>query len=210
MPGLTPISTLRRVELRRAAYEVASRHGFHAMTIEQVARHSGVSKGMVHQYFANKQDLMEHAVRYAHFVYRKGILDRLKLAKTPSERLWSIVEGTFAPENFNPGVCRLWLTVFDALKHDQKLARLYRVLDKRSVTLTIATLKQLTGEAELEPVAYSIMALMDGLWALSATEPDVSREAALSIIAGYIHRNIPRFDMSVVSLPAQDDRSPKK
>ncbi len=153
---------------------------------------------------------MEHAVRYAHFVYRKSILDRLKLAKTPSERLWSIVEGTFAPENFNLGVCRLWLTVFDALKHDQKLARLYRILDKRSIALTITTLKQLTGEAELEPVAYSIMALMDGLWALSATEPDVSREAALSIIAGYIQRNIPRFDMSVVSLPAPDDRSPKK
>jgi hypothetical protein len=54
--------------------------------------------------------------------------------------------------------------------------------------------------SELEEVAYSIMGLMDGLWILSATEPGVTRKAALSIIAGYIRRNIPRFDMSAVGL----------
>ena len=104
MGSRTRISELRRVELRQAAYEVASKYGFHAVTIEQIARHAGVSKGIVHHYFRNKQQLVEHAVRHAHLVYRQEVVDRLKLAKTPSERLWSIVEGTFAPEMFKPEI----------------------------------------------------------------------------------------------------------
>lgn len=194
------ISKLRKGELRRAAYEVASKYGFHAVTIEQIARHAGVSKGIVHHYFRNKQHLVEHAVRHAHLVYRQEVVDRLKLAKTPSERLWSIVEGTFAPEMFKPEICRLWLTIFDALKYDTKLARLYGVLDKRSISLTMTTLKQLLNESDVDQAAYSIMGLMDGLWILSATEPEVTREAALSTIAAYIRRNIPSFDMSAVKL----------
>ena len=200
MASRTQISKFRRVELQRAAYEVAIRYGFHAITIEQIARHAGVSKGIVHHYFRSKQHLVEHAVRYAHLVYRREVVDRLKLARTPSERLWSIVEGTFAPEMFKPEICRLWLTIFDVLKYDARLARLYGILDKRSISLTMTTLKQLLNEPEVDQAAYSIMGLMDGLWILSATEPEVTREAALSIIAAYIRRNIPGFDMTAVKL----------
>src|ERR671924_401824 len=94
------IRARRREELRRAAYETAGKHGFQALTIAGIARRAGISKGIVHHYFHDKQDLIEQTVRFAHAEYRKEVVDRLRKASTPSERLWSIVAGTFAPAIF--------------------------------------------------------------------------------------------------------------
>src|SRR5688572_17313023 len=101
---LNSLQRVRRLELQKAAYEVARKQGFHSITVEQIARHAGTSKGIVHHYFKNKKQLIEHAVRYSHLVYRKAIVSRLKKAKTPSERLWSIIDGTFDPDQFGPEI----------------------------------------------------------------------------------------------------------
>lgn len=190
----------RRQELQKAAYEVARKHGFHSITLEQIARHAGTSKGIVHHYFRNKKQLIEHAVRYSHLVYRNTIVSRLKNARTPSERLWSIIDGTFDPDQFGPEICRLWLTIFDELKHDSKLARLVAILDKRSISLTLSAVNELVDAEEVNEKAYTIMALMDGFWILSASDPEITREAALRHIANYLVRNLPRFDPSAVRL----------
>jgi TetR/AcrR family transcriptional regulator, transcriptional repressor of bet genes len=197
---LSSIQKLRRFELQKAAYEVARKQGFHYITVAQIARHAGTSKGVVHHYFKSKKQLIEYAVRYSHRVYRNTIVSRLKEARTPSERLWSIIDGTFDPDQFNAEICRLWLTIFDELKHDRKLARLVAILDKRSVSLTLSAVKELVEEHEVNDKAYTIMGLMDGLWILSASDPEITRETALRDLAAYICRNIPRFDPSAVRL----------
>jgi TetR/AcrR family transcriptional repressor of bet genes len=197
---LSSIQRIRRLELQKAAYQVARKHGFHSITVEQIARRAGTSKGIVHHYFKNKKQLIEYAVRYAHRVYRNAIVSRLKEARTPSERLWSIIDGTFDPDQFGPEICRLWLTIFDELKHDRKLARLVAILDKRSISLTLSAVKELVDAHEVNDKAYTIMGLMDGLWILSATDPEITRETALRDIGTYIVRNLPRFDPSAVKL----------
>jgi TetR/AcrR family transcriptional repressor of bet genes len=197
---LNSLQRVRRLELQKAAYEVARKQGFHSITVEQIARHAGTSKGIVHHYFKNKKQLIEHAVRYSHLVYRKAIVSRLKKAKTPSERLWSIIDGTFDPDQFGPEICRLWLTILDELKHDRKLARLVAILDKRSIALTLSAVKELVDAQEVNNKAYTIMGLLDGFWILSATDPEITRETALRDIGAYIVRNIPRFDPHAIKL----------
>ncbi|HEY7748495.1 MAG TPA: transcriptional regulator BetI [Aestuariivirgaceae bacterium] len=192
---------VRRAELQKAAYEVACKYGFHAITLQQIADHAGTSKGIVHHYFSSKKDLVEHAVRYAHLVYRTSVVTRLKTAHTPSERLWSIIDASFSEEQFRPEICRLWLTIFDELPYDKNLARLVAILDRRSISLTVSAIKHLVELSEAEEKAFSLMALMDGFWILSAFDPAITSRAALSYIVDYIRRNIPRFDMSVVKFP---------
>src|SRR5215218_10978367 len=153
------IRTRRRQELRRAAYETAGQHGFQALTVAGVARRAGISKGIIHHYFVDKQDLIEHTVRFAHAEYRKEIVDRLRKARSPSEKLWSIVDGTFAPALFQLPYRRLWLSIFEAAKTDPRLARLCAVLDRRSVTNMTVVLRHLVPPSEVETVGLSIGAL---------------------------------------------------
>jgi TetR/AcrR family transcriptional regulator, transcriptional repressor of bet genes len=194
------IRTRRREELRRAAYETAGKHGFQALTVAGIARRAGISKGIVHHYFDSKQDVIEHAVRFAHAEYRKAVVSRLSKARSPSEKLWSIVEGTFAPAIFQPPYRRLWLSIFEAARTNPRLARLCAILDRRSVTNMRVVLRHLVPPSELEAIGLSIMALMDGCYLLAVDEPQITRSVALNLIANHIRIIIPSFDMSAVKL----------
>jgi TetR/AcrR family transcriptional repressor of bet genes len=200
------IRARRREELRRAAYETAGKYGFHALTLTRVARRAGVSKGIVHHYFVDKQDLIEQTVRFAHAEYRKEVVDRLRKASSPSEKLWSIVDGTFAPAIFQPPYRRLWLSIFEAAKTDPRLARLCAVLDRRSVTNMTVVLRHLVPPSEVETVCLSIMAVMDGCYLLAIDEPQITRSVALNLIASQIRIIIPNFDMSAVKVESRTAR----
>ncbi|HRS83738.1 MAG TPA: TetR/AcrR family transcriptional regulator, partial [Smithellaceae bacterium] len=61
---------LRRVQLTRAAYKVVGEKGYSDFTIKDIAREAGLSAGLVHYYFKNKEDLL--------FKLLKGMNDNLK------------------------------------------------------------------------------------------------------------------------------------
>lgn len=52
------IGRMRRSQLTRAAYKVVSRKGYYNFTIRDIAREAGLSAGLVHYYFKDKQDLL--------------------------------------------------------------------------------------------------------------------------------------------------------
>ena len=194
------IRTLRRDELRRAAYETAGKHGFQALTVAGIARRAGISKGIVHHYFIGKQDVIEQAVRFAHAEFRKAVADRLRRARTPSERLWSVVDGNFAPAIYQPSFRRLWLSIFEAARTDPRLARLCAIVDQRTLTNLTVALRALVPPADVETTALAITVLMDGCWFLAVDEPQITRSIALNLIANHIRIIIPAFDMSAVKI----------
>ena len=61
---------LRRTQLNRAAYKVVGEKGYSDFTIKDIAREAGLSTGLVHYYFKNKEDLL--------FKLLKGMNDNLK------------------------------------------------------------------------------------------------------------------------------------
>lgn len=196
--ALHDITILRRQELRQAAYEMAGEYGFAALTVAGIAEHVGITKGNIHHYFDSKEDLIEQAVRFAHAQFRAAVLERLRLATSPSERLWSVIEGTFAPEIFQPKIHRLWLSIFQAAKNQPRLARLLEIVDRRTITHIMMPLRQLVSPAQLETTGFGLMALMDGCWFLALSEPPITRKSALEMIAEHIRLTIPSFDMPVV------------
>src|SRR5487761_2729613 len=82
--GMGPI---RREQICRAAVAVIAREGYAGTTMRMVAEEAGVSTGMLNHYFANRQDLLIHALVYV------------------SER--SLVRYAGAIEGLEPGVGRL-------------------------------------------------------------------------------------------------------
>jgi TetR/AcrR family transcriptional repressor of bet genes len=196
------LTKIRRLELQKAAYEVAYKVGLNSTTVEQVARHAGTSKGLVHAYFDSKHQLLEYAMRYAYGILGRAAGAKLKNAKTPSGRVWAIVEANFLPEILTPEFFRLWFEAVD----NKRLSYVLGVFDRRMRSNMLHALKQLADSGDAGELAYSIMNFYDGLWVLASTEKGLTREAALSLIAEYIKELIPEFDIGVTrfaELPPQ-------
>ncbi len=192
--ALIPISQIRRLELQKAAFEVLFAEGFHSITVEKIADRAGISKGIIHHYFDSKQQLLHYAVRYGHSMYRRAVLTRLRGKTSPSERLWAIIDGNFAPEIFDPLLCRVWLSVFDASYGDEQLRRLFEIVDVRTISNVSIELRRL-GETMAHDKAYAIMSFIDGIWVLAASQADATRSRALSFMYAYVRENIPAFDV---------------
>jgi TetR/AcrR family transcriptional repressor of bet genes len=190
------LTKIRRLELQKAAYEVAYKVGLNNTTVEQVARHAGASKGMVHTYFDSKHQLLEYAMRYAYGILGRAARAKLKKAKTPSGRVWAIVEANFLPEILTPQFFRLWFEAVD----NKRLSYVLGVFDRRMRSNMLYALKQLAVAGDEGELAYSIMNFYDGLWVLASTDRSLTREIALAMIAEYINDLIPEFDLGKVRL----------
>jgi TetR/AcrR family transcriptional regulator, transcriptional repressor of bet genes len=129
----------RRLELQKAAYEVVCRVGLNNTTVEQVAHHAGASKGLVHAYFDNKQQLLEYAVRYAYGILGRAARKKLRNAKTPSGRLWAIVDANFLPEIMTHEFFRLWFEAVD----NKRFSYLLEIFDRRMRSNTVYAVKML-------------------------------------------------------------------
>jgi len=87
---LVRIDELRRRELIRAAFSVIKREGLHYATLAKIAEEAGASKGLVHHYFRDKQQLIELTMRFVQAQKKGEVVKRLRAARTPSERLWAV------------------------------------------------------------------------------------------------------------------------
>jgi TetR/AcrR family transcriptional repressor of bet genes len=189
---------IRRLELQKAAYEVVYEFGFNQTTIEKVARHVGISKGVIHYYFDSRQQLLEYAMRYAYGILGRAARRKLMNAKTPSDRIWAIIEANFLPEILTREFFRLWFEAVDS----KRFSYLLDIFDRRMHSNMVYALKQLVDSGIAGELAYRIMNFYDGLWTLASTDTSITREVALSMIAEYIKEVIPQFDMDAVRLDA--------
>jgi TetR/AcrR family transcriptional regulator, transcriptional repressor of bet genes len=202
---LTPIRKIRKSELQKAAFDVLFSNGYQSTTVEQVAERAGIAKGAVHHYFANKGQLLHYAVRYGHSLYRRAVVRRLAGKTSPSERLWATIDGNFASEIFQPQLCRAWLSVFDASFGDPLLRRLFEIVDLRTISTLTHDLKRLGPAANARDIARDIMGMIDGLWCLAASHPELTREHALSFMLKYVGETVPGFDAAPEAIPRNAD-----
>lgn len=189
---LTPISDIRRRELKQAAFEVLQTEGVHGATLEKVARHAGASKGIVLHYFRNKQQLFVDTMRYANALLRDEVVRRLDAAATPAERLWAVIEGNFAPAFFRPSICHAWLSLCAEVPRDPQLARVQKVIHARMRSNLMSALAHLLPADQREAVALGITTLIDGLWLRAGLQSGgIDRETALAQMRDYVAHRVP-------------------
>ena len=189
---LARISDIRRRELRRAAFDVLQREGMAGATLEKVAAQAGASKGIVLHYFANKQQLFEHAMREANAALRDAVVARLSRATTPMERLDAIVEGNFEERFFQPSICHAWLSLCAEVPREPQLARIQKVIHARMRSNLMSALIHLLPKEECEVVILGITSLIDGLWLrLGLQSEGLTREDALRQMRDYLAHRLP-------------------
>jgi len=158
--GMEPI---RRRSLVEATISAIHARGSADVTMREIAARAGVSLGLAHHYFENKNDLMMTAMRFIMSEYSKQVRVAITMAATPRERISAIIRASLAHDQFSPEVVSAWLVFYAHAQGSPDARRLLSVYTRRLHSNLCHDLRPLVGGRASE-VAATIGALIDGLY----------------------------------------------
>lgn len=160
--GLTSIKNIRRQELLDAAFASIKKRGIQATTIAGIAEEARVSKGTIHHYFKDREELIELAVRRIFSMRHEAVLKKLKTANTPSDRLWAIISVNLDPQYLDQGFCRAWISIAAEATENVRFARLLRLHHARERSNLIHALRAMGHQPDVNSVALGFKLLFEG------------------------------------------------
>lgn len=187
MTGETKVRASHRVRVEtilQAASRVIATEGAHGVHMERVAREAGVSKGLVHYYFATRTELLRQTIAYSDERCDAQLREELAGLATARERLERLLlsyvdnEAVFAENR------ALWNAAWGALRLDPELApdviAAYRGISVQVEALIVAGAEDGSVVAVASPAetSLSLMALAEGLSSLYDAEVVSADEAA--------------------------------
>jgi AcrR family transcriptional regulator len=168
-----------RERLLAAAAQVVADRGYDAATIKAIARAAGVTPGLVHYYFASKDELLvemlrEESARYAAAMQRVA-------TQVPPERLAAVALGE--PKERvarQPEWYRLRYALFALALHNDAIAPGVRDLLASGREGIAAMVPRALGATADPPEALAavLLACFDGLALQRLLDPEVDLEAA--------------------------------
>ncbi|TCP59370.1 TetR family transcriptional regulator [Tumebacillus sp. BK434] len=104
------IRRLAKENIRAAAIEVFIEKGYHAASIEDVAKRAGISKGLLYNYFRGKADLLLELVesRVQEII---EVMEEALTKPTPLEQLHYIADHALLNVQEKPSVYRFYLHI---------------------------------------------------------------------------------------------------
>ena len=158
--GMEPI---RRRSLVKATIAAIHSRGSPDVTMREIATRAGVSLGLAHHYFENKNDLMMTAMRFIMAEYSAQVRQALRDAATPRQRVSAIIRASLAHEQFNPETVSAWLVFYAHAQGSDAARRMLSIYTRRLQSNLCHALRPLVGEAAPE-LAAGIGAMIDGLY----------------------------------------------
>lgn len=187
----TRIEAVRRQDLIQAAYQTLLEHGYGGMTVARISRTAGMSPGIVNYYFDGKDQLLISVVRYALKAILGTVVERLREATTPRERISAVIAGNFNPDAFNRRMAQAWVSFYAAIPANPEIARLQELVYRRLRSNLMDSLRHLTGEENAEAIARGVAVMIDGLWVeCSMDSQALSSEEAIALIEDYVDRRL--------------------
>lgn len=178
-------SEQRREVLLDAAARVFAAHGYHAASIEQIAREAGITKPVIYHHFQSKKQL--HRALFEH--YAKQLLATAASHGqhgTPKERFRDLIAGMFAFAHDQPHIWQLLL----GESSDPETALLQRQLRTVGTEQSAARLldtaglrfdRRLSRRKTAQAVAELVRSAVDGLISWSLQHPEVPRVALIDV-----------------------------
>jgi len=154
----------RRSEIVRAAYRVLARQGYEATSIKDIAHEANIAPGLVHYYFASKEDLLVAVVEEASTVSRAQFA-ALREAGGGRDLATSAFELSLARLRERPHDHRLRFELFAIALHNPAVRAAYaRVLDARRQNMA-GIVRAVDPERPGDAVAFAsvIAAAIDGI-----------------------------------------------
>lgn len=89
------VASERKEQIVKATVECITKFGYHNFSMQDVARTAGVSKGIIHYYFLNKDDLMVSVLDKVALDIEGTMAARMSTAKDTLSKLNVFIEVTF-------------------------------------------------------------------------------------------------------------------
>jgi len=90
------VMNLRRAQLTEAAYRVVGSKGYYNFTIKDIAVDAGLSTGLVHYYFKDKQELLFNLFKNMNSNLKKYLSRALASSADPLEKLEIFISQAFS------------------------------------------------------------------------------------------------------------------
>ena len=190
MPKIGMEAIRKKALVEATIHEVGAR-GTLEVTVSQIARRAGVSSGLAHHYFGNKEQILIAAMR--HILKRFGELVRVELvrATTPTERLEGIIRASLASEHFEPETVAAWLAFYVEARNSDDARRLLRVYTRRLHSNFLHDLRHLLPEPQAEQTAQMLAAMIDGFYIRHALQDPAPNGAEIvAMLTGYLHQQL--------------------
>jgi AcrR family transcriptional regulator len=121
------IRKITKEKIRLAAMELFIKQGYHATSIDDVAKQAEISKGLLYNYFKGKEDLLATMVetRVGELI---SVMEEAAAIDQPDDQLRHIIEGAIDNVHHHPAVYRFYLHLQTQPEADQVLSNYSRIL----------------------------------------------------------------------------------
>lgn len=179
--------TLRRQQLMEAAVAVIARRGLEQATVAAIAQVAGLSPGIIRHYFGGKDELLEATVRHLQKRLKRAVDARASQVQAPLDKVCAIIEGNFAPEQFEPQAVSAWLAFWSqSASRRPNLLRVRRAHIERLRHNLAFWLSQLVKRPRARHIAFGLSAYIDGLWVTAALEGELVPAQASQLAFEYV------------------------
>lgn len=194
--GMEPI---RRQQLIQATMAAIDEVGLADTTVARIARHAGVSAGIISHYFGGKDGLLEATMRQILSDLGDAVAKRRHAlaSASPRDHLGAIIDGNFDRSQVTGPVAKTWLAFWASSMHTPRLARLQQVNDRRLYSNLCAQFRRLMPRDEARASARALAALIDGLWLRGALTLDgLDSDEARRLARDYLDRLLDTYTPS--------------
>nr|WP_284046915.1 transcriptional regulator BetI [Halomonas llamarensis] len=177
---------IRRQQLIHATMTAIDDVGLAEATVLRIARHAGVSAGIISHYFGGKDGLLEATMRQILTDLSDAVSARRRILidNSPRAHIGAIIEGNFDRTQVTGPAAKTWLAFWASSMHKPMLQRLQNVNDRRLYTNLCHQFRRVMPRPQARNAARGLAAMIDGLWLRGALTPeglDVDQARALAL-----------------------------
>ncbi|BFH69811.1 MAG: TetR/AcrR family transcriptional regulator [Paenibacillus dendritiformis] len=125
------IRQMAKEKIRIAAMELFMKRGYHATSIEDVAKHANISKGLLYNYYKGKEELLSTMIQ-ARIDELIQVMEAASSQESPAEQLKHIVEGAINNVRQKPEVFQFYLHLQTQPESDEVLSKYSKLLIEES------------------------------------------------------------------------------
>ncbi|MEJ5360484.1 MAG: TetR/AcrR family transcriptional regulator [Spirochaetota bacterium] len=171
------IIEVRRNQLTRAAYKVVSKKGYYNFTVRDIAKEAGLSTGLVHYYFKNKDDLLVSVLRVMNENLSFYLAKALEQKHDPKDKLIIFIDEAFHLVEREKEYFHVLIDFWTQINHNErmrkaniKLYQSYRAECSKIIKEGIE--KKIFKDVDVEYTATMIVAFVQGLIIQYIIDPD--------------------------------------
>ncbi|MFL1671768.1 TetR/AcrR family transcriptional regulator [Paenibacillus dendritiformis] len=167
------IRQMAKEKIRIAAMELFMKQGYHATSIEDVAKHANISKGLLYNYYKGKEELLSTMIQ-ARIDELIQVMEAASSQESPAEQLKHIVEGAINNVQQKPEVFQFYLHLQTQPESDEVLSKYSKLLIEESARQFHLQCEMFENLGVKEPRKRSLYfsSVLQGLMLMISTYPE--------------------------------------